>query len=62
MAFTCENISWEKAEFLVKMVEETNFTVESVMRSSLAMSYLAKWELGIIHQRRLQIYLEPMIK
>lgn len=42
-------ISREKAEYLVKLIEQTDFSVEKVTLTSIAMSYLAKWELGIIH-------------
>lgn len=42
-------ISSEKAEYLVQLIEKTNFSVSKVIIGSVAMGYLAKWELGIIH-------------
>lgn len=43
----------EKAEYLVNLVEASDFSVEKVTLVSVAMAYVAKWELGMIHLRRL---------
>ena len=53
-------IQRQKAEWLVDYIETNDFTVAKVSVNSVAMSYLAKWELGIIHQRRLELFSEPL--
>lgn len=59
--FKCETVSLYKWQVLVAMVEDTNFSVDQVLRESRAMSFIAKWVLGIIQQRSLQLNLEPIV-
>lgn len=53
MAFKVEAICKEKLEFLSKVVEKEGYTPEGVQKISQAIAVLAKWQLGVIYQRRL---------
>jgi hypothetical protein len=54
-------MSQEKVDYLQLLIIENNFIVQNVERSSAAMGHVAKWVLGIIQQRKLQIEMEPFI-
>ena len=61
-SFQVEKISLDKVEYLSNQIEITKFTVENVARISSAMGYIAKWVIGILKQRQLQIQLDPLIE
>lgn len=41
-------LSQDKVDYLTRLIDETNFTVESMARASTAMGYVAKWVIGIL--------------
>lgn len=42
-------MSYEKVQFIRDLIDENKLTVEGVQKSSIAMSYIAKWQLGILN-------------
>lgn len=53
--FKSDVIPSEKLDYIERLIEERQFSPDAVATQSVAMSNLAKWELGIMRQRRLQI-------
>lgn len=49
MQFECESMSYDKVQFIRDLIDENKLTVEGVGKSSIAMSFIAKWEFGMLN-------------
>lgn len=53
MSFNSDTICKDKLDYLTNLIEIRNYSEDSVKKISTAMSYVTKWQLGVIYQRKL---------